>query len=46
MKELEEKELLNITGGLHPILAGAAIAAAAEIIANWDEFKKGFMSAF
>lgn len=46
MRELEKNELMAVDGGLHPVLIGLAIAAGASIINNWDDFKKGFMSAF
>jgi len=45
MKELEKNELMEINGGFIRILVGIGIAAVANIINNWDDFKKGIMSA-
>ncbi len=42
--ELSENDKLSINGGLgvfETILAGAAIAAIADVINNWDDFKAG-----
>jgi hypothetical protein len=33
----------EIQGGILPILVGAGIAALAEIISDWDNFKNGLM---
>ena len=49
MKELEKWELIDVEGGVFGIddfLVGISIAAVVAIITDWDDFKKGFMSAF
>ncbi len=47
LEELSQKELKETDGGFWGIVgAGLLIAAGAEIIGDWDEFKDGFASAF
>jgi len=42
-REIPERDLVEINGGLYPILVGIVIAAAAEVISDWDNFKNGLM---
>jgi hypothetical protein len=47
--ELNAQEIKEINGGIFgwdDVLVGLAIAAGAAIINDWDNFKKGFWSAF
>jgi lactobin A/cerein 7B family class IIb bacteriocin len=53
MKELEKSELMEVDGGIlgiddiiAGIIIGCAVATFANVIGNWDDFKKGFASAF
>jgi len=48
LQEMSRTETSEIDGGGFWAIAGAGlvIAAGAEIIGDWDEFKAGFMSAF
>lgn len=41
--ELSPVELQKASGGIHPILIGAAIAALGQIIVDWDNFKNGLL---
>lgn len=43
LEELNELQLRNVTGGGFFVIvaAGITIAAAAEIISDWDNFKRG-----
>ncbi len=47
--ELDAQKIKEIDGGIlgfDDILVGLSIAAGAAIINDWDNFKKGFWSAF
>ena len=49
VQELNTREKISIDGGLFGIddlLIGLAIGAGLAIINDWDDFKKGFFSAF
>ena len=53
MKEMTESNLRKIDGGivgiddaLVAIAIGIGISAGGEILSNWDDFKRGLMSAF
>ena len=49
MKELSEIELKDLNGGVvgvDDVVMAVAILVIGGIINDWDNFKKGFMSAF
>jgi hypothetical protein len=42
-REIPLQEQQELNGGIWPLLAGIAIAAVAETIRDWDNFKNGLM---